>query len=84
MNKEGLQNLANAVVRQAALDYRAAYKRHLRHPHDAETRREIESLERFFHSRYFCIFTTLSPDYILNRIRKEQESEYKKDHRLGE
>ena len=42
---EGFQNLANAVVRQAVLDYRAAYKRHLRHPHDAETRREVESLE---------------------------------------
>lgn len=69
---DGWQALANAVVAQAAKDYRAALRYLKTHPGSqtaSATRRECE---RFFHSRRFCLLTGVDPNYILNRIREEE------------
>lgn len=78
MKKKGIspyEALGNAVVLQAAKDYRAAYKRWKRHPEDAEVKSSLSQIERFFQSQRFHLFTELDGKALLHRLRKELEEE---------
>ena len=69
------EDLANAIIVQAAEDYRSALK-HLNHPNPEKRQRAEKQkleLERFFHSRWYARLTTLDPDYLLSRLQAEQE-----------
>ena len=65
------QNLANAIVLQAARDYRSALQRLRKNPHNREAKEEKESLLRFFHSRWFTCLTDVNPEYLIERLDKE-------------
>ena len=69
---EGCQALANAIVSQAAKDYRTAV-RQLKKLTDSQKAAAMKrECERFFHSRWYSQLTGVDPDYILNRIQEEE------------
>ena len=63
--------LANAIVEQAVKDYRQALKDIKRASKAAAARESIQELEDFFHSDWYALLTTLDPDVLINRLRKE-------------
>lgn len=65
------QALANAIVLQAAKDYRAAMKklsRGRRNPAAEATRDEVL---RFFRSGWFATLTDLDPELLIRRLDEE-------------
>lgn len=69
---EGCQALANAIVAQAAKDYRMAIRRIKTHPGSQQAAAMKRECEQFFHSRWYGVLTGVDPDYILDRIREEE------------
>ena len=65
------QNLANAIVAQAAEDYRKDLRRIMADPADREALKDALKIEQFFHSGWFGVLTGVDPDYLINRLRKE-------------
>ena len=55
------ENLANAIVLQAVKDYRL---------HDDE--KELVSIERFFRSCWFSTLTSINPEMLIAKLRKEK------------
>ena len=75
MYEENYQALANAVIVQAAKDFRAAYKRLRRFPQDKAAEAEVRDCTRFFCSDYFSGLTTLDGPAILRKMIKEIDDE---------
>ena len=67
------EKLANAVILLAVKDFRAAYRRLMRHPDDRKAQAEIQSIERFFWSQHFNLFTALDGPALLQKIIDEME-----------
>lgn len=65
------QRLANAIVEQAAKDYRSALKALARDSDNAYIQDEAKSLERFFRSRWYGILTNVDGDYLMDKLREE-------------
>ena len=55
------EDLANGIVLQAVKDYRL---------HDDE--RELASIERFFRSGWFSTLTSINPEMLISKLRKEK------------
>ena len=72
VSMDGCHALANAIVAQAAKDYRAAVRQLKKHPDSQKAAAMKRECERFFHSRWYSQPTGVDPDYILNRIREEE------------
>ena len=67
----GYQMLANAIIEQAAKDYRKDIKMLKRHPHSKAAMEDAMEIERFFHSSWFGMLRQIDPDFVINRLRKE-------------
>ena len=67
----GWQALANGIVEQAVKDYRAALKTLRRHPDSKAAMATAMEVKRFFHSDWYGQLTTIDPDYLIDRLRKE-------------
>ena len=67
----GYQALANAVIEQAAKDYRDAIHRLKRYPDSKAAMATAMEVERFFHSSWYGVLTQVDPDYLIDRLRKE-------------
>lgn len=65
------QRLANAIVEQAAKDYRSALKALARDSDNSYIQDEVKSLERFFRSRWYGILTNVDGDYLIDKLREE-------------
>ena len=72
VSMDGCHALANAIVSQAAKDYRTAVRQLKKHPDSQKAAAMKRKCERFFHSRWYSQLTGVDPDYILNRIREEE------------
>jgi hypothetical protein len=68
---ENYEELANAIVVQAVVDYRIAKKRLEKHPLDKMQRHTQREVLRFFRSDWFGILTTLDPEVIIEKLAKE-------------
>lgn len=68
-----MQDLFNAVVEQAAEDYRDYSVKLLRNPADVEAENEKEEVIAFFLSRYFNIYTTARGKNILAGLEAEEK-----------
>lgn len=64
------ESLGNRVVALAVWDYRKAMRRLKRDPDCEQAKSEARSLERFFLSERFGIFTTLDGEYLLGRLKE--------------
>ena len=68
---DGWQALANAVVQQAAKDYRADIRKVKRNPDAKAALKEALEIEKFFRSDWFSILTDVDGDYLIKRLRRE-------------
>lgn len=57
------QALANAIIEQAVKDYRMT-----------DDPDELAELERFFRSPWYGVLTSLDPELLISRLRKEKKS----------
>ena len=67
------QELANAIILRAVEDYRNAHSRNRLRPYQAETLREIRSIEQFFCSDWFAGLCTLDGQKLLRDLKKQME-----------
>ena len=70
MNKN-YENLANAIVLQAAMDFRKALKTLKKYPCDRlalHTKREVM---RFFRSDWYSSLTTVDPEILIHKLTEE-------------
>jgi len=67
------QELANAIILRAVEDYRRAHDRNRLRPHQAETLREIQSIEQFFCSEWFEVLCNLDGRKLLHDLKKQME-----------
>lgn len=65
------RDLANAVVLQAAKEFRPAYKRLKSHPNDGKAADRVREITEFFCSDRFCLFTNLDGPALLTKIMRE-------------
>ena len=69
----GYEALANAVVEQAAKDYRRARNRLDKDPYDFKGLRMRRDTERFFRSDWIKVLTSVSGEMILKMLEEEFE-----------
>ena len=70
-NYKAYENLANAIVKQAARDYMTALKRLKKNPYDRKKRKEVRELEEFFHSDWYELLTDVDADYLIRKLREK-------------
>ena len=71
MNEEIYQNLANAIVQQAAKDYIKALKQKKKYPNNPEANSQIRELKRFFHSGWYGMLTKVDGDYLIRALEQK-------------
>lgn len=67
--------LANAIIVQAVMDYKAVFSLLQKNPEDRMAQAEAKRIKRFFHSRWFRTLTTLDAEYLIRQIEDEVEEE---------
>ena len=72
------EELANAVIIQAATDYRNAMKDLWLCPRNAKAKYMLEECENFFKSRYFNMYTAISGVWLMNKLKEEFETKTRK------
>ena len=65
------QDLANAVIVQAAKDYRTSLRRLRRKPKSRTALDEIADLEEFFRSDWYRILTNVDGELLMRLIKEE-------------
>ena len=68
---DGVERLANAIILQAAKDYRAARRKIRKKPDNREAQAEIASIRRFFLSQWFSALSDADGSYILRKLDGE-------------
>lgn len=72
MMDDPYRTLANAIIVQAAKDYRKALRQLQRNPRYETARNEKNEVERFFHSEWFHCLTNVDPDYLLDYLARAE------------
>ena len=70
-NKGPVQDLLNAVVVQAALDYREFAAKLIVKPNNRWAAKDLKEVKSFFLSADFCFYTSVSGEYILKKLEEE-------------
>lgn len=70
-NLDPYENLANAIVLDAVKDYRKALKRLRKNSRNSIAASERDEIERFFHSPWFGVLTTVDPEYLITKLKEE-------------
>ena len=65
------ENLANAIIVQAAKDYARVLRRLKKHAHDRDAGYIKRDCEEFFRSNWFQILTDLDGELLMTKIQKE-------------
>lgn len=80
------ENLANAIIMSAAIDYVGLLKAYKMAGNDrrGDIARTLHADEMFFHSRWFGILTSMDADFLLEAMKKEVlGDEYEEVFRSG-
>lgn len=64
------ENLANAVIAQAAEDYRAALKKIKAHPKNKDAIDEALRIERFFRSGWYQRLTNVDGEFLIRKLQE--------------
>jgi len=67
------QELANAIIILAAKDYRSALRRLKKDGENRAAEDELRSIERFFRSPWYEMLTDVDGEYLIRKLREEQE-----------
>lgn len=65
------ERLANAIILQAAADYRVALKKIKAHPKDRRAIDEALEIESFFRSGWYQQLTSVDGEYLIKRLQDE-------------
>ena len=65
------EDLANAIVLQAAKDYRVALKSLRANPRNRKALSDKEELEQFFRSQWFTVLTSLDGETLIRSLKQE-------------
>lgn len=78
--EQAYQNLANAIVIQAADDYRNALdgKTYDRYNHTTPER-IIKECKRFFHSSWYRMLTKIDGDFLIEQLDREHNEKVRKE-----
>ena len=68
------EELANAIIIQAAEDWRSAMRHLQKHPSDAAAKRRMRETEEFFLSEFYMLLTTYDGRTLLRRLKEEFKS----------
>ena len=63
------EELANAIIEQAAKDYRAAQTKLKKNPYNVTTQRTGREVQLFFRSDWFSVLTTVHGPMILKMLK---------------
>ena len=74
----GYEALANAIIIQAAKDFRAAYKRMKRFPNDVRAQDEVRDITKFFCSGWFEALSDADGPTQLRKIKDEIDNPTRK------
>lgn len=58
------ENLANAIILQAAKDYRLT-----------DDEQQLQEIERFFRSGWFGVLSKVGPEFLIKELRKEKRND---------
>lgn len=75
LDGDPFENLANAIILQAVVDYRHAVRRIKSDPENDLAKDRIRDVEKFFRSWWFAQLTNLDGELLLERLRKESEND---------
>ena len=64
-------DLANAIIIQAAKDYRKALKTLKRYPRYEPAKAVVAEVEEFFRSEWYRTLTSVDADMLMRKIRRE-------------
>ena len=70
-NLDPYQELANAIVLQAAKDYRDANKKLARSRKNRAAQDVHDECLRFFRSKWFSLLTEVDPEFLIRRLDEE-------------
>ena len=73
-HKGPVQDLLNAVVVQAAEDYREYSAKLIVKPGSRQAAKDLEEVISFFLSEDFCFYTKVGGDYILKKLEEEKRT----------
>lgn len=65
------ERLANAIILQAASDYRRDLKKLKKNPQKRDVLNEVMQIEKFFHSSWYQVLTTVDGEFLIKKLRKE-------------
>ncbi|MGI6663901.1 MAG: hypothetical protein ACOX3W_00520 [Christensenellaceae bacterium] len=65
--------LTRAALKVAVKDYRAALRKLNKHPRNQAALNTKEEVERFFHSDWYRLLTSLDPDMLIKQLNEEVE-----------
>lgn len=69
--EEPYERLANAIILQAASDYRRDLKKIKKNPQNREVMNEVLQIEKFFRSPWYQVLTTVDEEFVIQKLRKE-------------
>lgn len=75
---EAYQNLANAIVKSAADDYRAALRGLERNPDSTAYQADAKKIEKFFRSPWYEMLTDVDGEYLIRRLQEDEKERAKK------
>lgn len=58
------ENLANAIILQAAKDYRLT-----------DDEQQLQEIDRFFRSSWFGVLSKVDPEFLIKELRKEKRND---------
>ena len=67
---DGYQELANAIVAQAGMDYMEALEILRQYPDARDARKKARRIERFMRSAWFGMLTKAEPEYLIRKMRE--------------
>ena len=65
------ERLANAIILQAASDYRRNLKKLKKNPQNREVLNDVMQIEKFFRSHWYQVLTTVEGEFLIQKLRKE-------------
>lgn len=69
--EEPYERLANAIILQAASDYRRDLKKLKKNPQNRDVRNDALQIEKFFRSPWYQVLTTVDGEFLIQKLRKE-------------
>lgn len=69
--EEPYERLANAIVLQAASDYKRDLKKLKKNPQNRDVMNNALQIENFFRSPWYQVLTTVDGEFLIQKLQKE-------------